>query len=341
MTSESGPLAAPSAMGPTDLMSLIRSLRLDQFPRYARRLLGLPAARPEDFSVPLTDWERSRLQEIARAARGPNPKPAVFVHGVLPRSGTNFLSDALELHADLCAHPGRLWEFPLLYVAPGATALQREFVQMFKPNNEVMGRFDMLAYLASGWMAALQQEAGDRHILLKCPHVQHINLFRHIFPDDILLLCLRDGRDIVQSSKGTFRRGLIGRKVTSELMREWRYATDAILSFEPGGQNAYGNAMVIRYEALVEQPNEVIGQALAHAGLEPERYDFEALSNLPVRGSSAVTADDKSRWDQHEKPKDFKPVGRWSSWSERQRRQFKSLAGATLIRAGYAADDSW
>ncbi len=341
MNSESGPLAAPSAMGPTDLMSLIRSLRLDQFPRYARRLLGLPAARPEDFSVPLTDWERSRLQEIARAVRGPNPKPAVFVHGVLPRSGTNFLSDALELHADLCAHPGRLWEFPLLYVAPGASALQREFVQMFKRNNEVMGRFDMLAYLASGWMAALQQEAGDRHILLKCPHVQHINLFRHIFPDDMLLLCLRDGRDIVQSSKGTFRRGLIGRKVTSELMREWRYATDAILSFEPGGQNAYGNAMVIRYEALVEQPNEVIGQALAHAGLDPERYDFEALSNLPVRGSSAVTADDKSRWDQHEKPKDFKPVGRWSSWSERQRRKFKSLAGATLIRAGYAADDSW
>ena len=341
MTSESDPLAAPSAVGRTDLISLIQSLRLDQFPRYAKRLLGLPAARPEDFSVPLTDWERGRLEEIARAVRGPNPKPAVFVHGVLPRSGTNFLSDALELHGDLCAHPGRLWEFPLLYVAPGASALQREFVQMFKRNNEVMGRFDMLAYLASGWMAALQQEAGDQRILLKCPHVQHINLFRHIFPDDILLLCLRDGRDIVQSSKGTFQRGLIGRKVTSELMREWGYATDAILSFEEGGQNAYPNAMVVRYEALVDQPKEVIGQALAHAGLAPERYDFDALSNLPVRGSSALAADDKDRWDQHEKPKDFKPVGRWSSWSPRERRQFKSLAGATLIRAGYARDDSW
>jgi len=320
---------------------LLGNLRLGQFPRYARRLFGLPAARAEDFSVPLTDWERTRLEDIARAVRGPDAKPAIFVHGVLPRSGTNFLSDALELHADLFAHPGRLWEFPLLYVAPGASALQREFVQMFKRNNEVLGRYDMLAYLASGWLAALQQEAGDRQILLKCPHVQYITLFRHIFPDDILLLCLRDGRDIVQSSKGTFRRGLIGRKVTSELMREWRYATEAILSFEPGGLNAYRHAKVVRYEELADAPEPVMGQVLSHAGLDPERYDFEALAKLPVRGSSALSTSDKDRWDQHEKPKDFKPVGRWSSWSPRQRRQFKSLAGAALIRAGYAADDSW
>lgn len=325
-----------------DLRELARYARLPQLYRYGRRAVGLPAARKSDFMVEVPPGETVRLHAIAATIRGPHAPPAIFVHGVLPRSGTNFLADALALHPQVHANPGRLWEFPLLYIAPGAEALQREFLAMFPRNAEVMGRFDLLAYLASGWLTTLQKEAGQRRLLLKSPHVQNLALFRHIFPHDILFLCLRDGRDVIQSSLNTFARWQLRSKGFSELAREWRYATEAILSFEPGGEHAHANAKVVRYEALVEDTEAVVHDALRHARLDPEVFDFDALRRLPVRGSSSLASQGDQRWAPHDKPKDFQPVGRWrKAWSARKKRRFKAIAGTALIQAGYAQDDRW
>ena len=92
-----------------ELQETLSYARLSQLYRYGRRALGLPAARKDDFIVTLPPGEAARLQAIATAVRGPAAPPAIFVHGVLPRSGTNFLVDALALHPHVHAHPGRLW----------------------------------------------------------------------------------------------------------------------------------------------------------------------------------------------------------------------------------------
>ena len=71
-------------------------------------------------------------------------------------------------------------------------------------------------------------------------------------------------------------------------------------------------------------------------------YPWDKLESLPLRGSSTVRgAKEKVHWDPVSRPKDFNPIGRWLSWSYLRRRQFKRIAGAELIRAGYAVDDSW
>jgi protein-tyrosine sulfotransferase len=325
-----------------DLQDILSYVRLPQLYRYGRRAVGLPSARKGDFMIELLRGEPERLRAIATAVRGPDYVPAIFVHGVLPRSGTNFLADALALHPHVHAHPGRLWEFPLLYIAPGAEALQREFLFMFKRNGEVMGRFDLLAYLASGWLAALQKEAGERRVLLKSPHVQNLALFRHIFPYDTLLVCLRDGRDAIQSSLRTFERWPLRSKRFSELAREWRYGTEATLTFEPGGENAYSNAKVVRYEALVENTEAVMHAILLHSRLDLDVFDFDALRRLPVRGSSSLAGQGDQRWAPHDKPRDFHPIGRWrAAWSRQKKSRFKALAGAALIQAGYTKDNQW
>ncbi|HLT01456.1 MAG TPA: hypothetical protein VK001_04725, partial [Geminicoccaceae bacterium] len=72
--------------------------RLPQLYRYARRALGLAAARRDDFMAAPAPDEAARLEAIAGAVRGADAPPAIFVHGVLPRSGTNYLADALSLH---------------------------------------------------------------------------------------------------------------------------------------------------------------------------------------------------------------------------------------------------
>jgi len=325
-----------------ELREVLAYLRVRQVYWYVHRAIGLPTARAEDFLVPLSWSEADRLRAIAADVRGAKPPPAIFIHGVLPRSGTNFLADALALHPDVHAHPGRLWEFPLLYVAPGTAALQQEFLFMFRRSREVMGRYYLLAYLASGWLAALQMQAGARRMLFKSPHVQNINLFRHVFPSDILLLCLRDGRDIIRSSLQTFRRWRPRSKGFSELAREWRHGTEAILTFEPGGENAYAGAKVVRYEHLVQKPEATMRAVLDHAGLDPGAYDFAALAHLPVRGSSAIPGVGDKRWAPHDKPAHFQPIGRWQvAWSRAEKNCFKAIAGGTLIRAGYATDMRW
>ena len=343
------PLRSPvgsSVPAPKRLSQEVREafsyLRVRDLYRYVRRAIGLPTARSEDFLLPVSRSEGDRLRTIAADVRGPQPPPALFIHGVLPRSGTNFLADALALHPDVYPHPGRLWEFPLLYVAPGTAALQQEFLFMFRRNSEVMGCYDLLAYLASGWLVALQKEAGRRRMLFKSPHVQNINLFRHIFPGDILFLCLRDGRDIIQSSLQSFRRWGPRSKSFSGLAREWRHGTEAILTFEPGGENAYARAKVVRYEHLVQKPEATMRGVLDHAGLDPGAFDFAALARLPVRGSSEIRGGDDARWTPHDKPADFQPIGRWkAAWSMVEKARFKAIAGRTLIRAGYTTDMCW
>jgi protein-tyrosine sulfotransferase len=318
-----------------DIRPILQYVRLNQLPRYAMRLGGRPTARPEDFLPEIAPEEEARLAAIVRDVRGPDAPPAIFVHGVLPRSGTNFLADVLALHPDMHPDPGRLWEFPLLYVAGGSRALQEEFLTMFPENREVVGRYDALAYWAAGWMRRLQQQAGSKRILLKSPHVQNIGLFPALFPDDVALMLVRDGRDVVASSMKTFGGWRLGRKSFSALAHEWRLGCEAIMAHAPGGPRARDGMHVVRYEDLVREPEATVATLLAATGLDPARYDFEALRKLPVRGSSTSTADNGTRWRPQARSPGFNPVGRWRDWPQARKRRFNALAGPALLRAGY------
>ena len=317
-----------------EIRQILGYARLSQLPRYLNRALSRPTAQAGDFTFPQSADEREHLASLVRGIRGAGARPAIFVHGVLPRSGTNYLADVLALHPDLQQDPGRLWEFPLLYVAPGADALQREFLFMFKENAEVMKPYEMLAYLAGGWIASLQQRNPDKRMLLKSPHMQNIQLFPSLFPDDIAFLCIRDGRDVVESSMKTFGGGLM-RKSFGALAREWQLGCEAALSFKEGGANAHPNVKVVRYEDLVGDTEATVRSLLAHAKLDPVSYDFQALEALPVRGSSASKTDLSQRWQPEQKSAGFNPVGRWQSWPDARKKRFNEIAGATLQRAGY------
>lgn len=324
------------------IKTILGYARVAQLPYLARRALRIPATSRADFSTPLSEAEIARMRAISRAVRGEAARPIVFIHGVLPRSGTNYLADILALHPDVHAHPGRIWEFPLLYVAPGARALQREFVGMFTRNAEVTTEYDFLAFIASGWAKMLQQEAPDRTLVIKTPHVQHIDLFRYIFPNDKLILCLRDGRDVLQSSMDTFKDSPLTRKSFAELCREWAFGAEVILDHEPGGHFQSPNVMVARYEPIAAGDQDMVQKLVAHGGLDPRRFPFDAYRALPVRGSSRSQRKDHDRWSTPEpRTADFNPVGRWETWSKREKAVFKKIAGPALVRAGYARNGNW
>lgn len=320
--------------------ALSRFVRMSQIPFLLRRALGWPAWDREAFTAPLDTSVGTNLSSIALAVRGADYRPALFVHGVLPRSGTNYLADAIALHPHTAQNPGALWEFPLLYVAGGAEALQREFEFMFPPNEKAMKRYEMLAYLASGWMRSLQSQSDERLMLFKSPHMQNVALFPFVFPRDRLLILVRDGRDVLQSSIATFGHRMID-KSFSAMAAEWSAAVELALSFEAGGRNACPHALVVRYEDLVRNGPATMEKVLAHCALDPAAYDWQRFADLPLRGSSTNVSAMEDKWKQQPRPEGFNPLGRWSEWPEARKQSFKKLAGTTLIAAGYAQDMNW
>lgn len=319
-----------------NLGRIIGSSRLGDVTRLFRRVAGLSYLSPEDFTPSVSPDEAERLRGLAARARGGGRGPApILVLGVMPRSGTNFVRDLLAEHPDIHADPGRLYEFPLLHAGRAARAFMDEFIAMFPRNEEVLGRWDALALLSGAWLRELQHEAGKKHILLKSPHVQCVSLAPIVFAGAKIVLCLRDGRDVADSSLRTFSRWSPARKTFAQLAREWKLGTDAILSFGPGGANAHPDVMIVHYENLVADPDTEIARLLEHIGIGKERYPFEKLKSMPVRGSSRSQARDTDRWQPREKDRDFKPVGRWSTWSKRRRARFDKIADQTLKEAGY------
>lgn len=319
---------------PGDYSRILRSARLGDLGRLARRVAGLQYLAQGDFLPEVTDAEAQRIAGLAARARGEGPAP-ILVLGVMPRSGTNFLRDLLAMHPDVCADPGRVYEFPLLHAARGAQGFMDEYLSLFPANAEVTGRWDALALLAGAWLREFQHEAGTRQILLKSPHVQNLTLAPHVFPGAKIILCIRDGRDVVDSTLKSFSRRSLARKTFAQLAREWGLATSAALEFGPGGAHAHPDILAVRYEDVVAAPADMTRKLIAHAGLDPDGYDFGKVDAMPVRGSSRSTKAVGEKWQPEEKTADFNPVRRWAAWSDARKARFDRISGAVLEAAGY------
>lgn len=318
----------------TDHARILRSARMGDLLRLARRVAGLQYLAPADFLPDIGEAEAQRICELSARARGAGPAP-ILVLGVMPRSGTNFLRDLLALHPDVCADPGRVHEFPLLHAARGAAGFMDEYLSLFPANAEVSGRWDALALLSGAWLREFQHEAGARQILLKSPHVQNLSLAPHVFPGARIILCVRDGRDVIESTQKSFSRWALTRKTFAQLAREWGLATAAVMQFAPGAARARAEVMVVRYEDVVAAPGDMARRLLDHAGLDPAAYDFHKVDAMPVRGSSRSQKAEADRWLPERKQADFNPVRRWAAWSDAKKARFDRIAGDVLEAAGY------
>ncbi|MFT4706201.1 MAG: protein-tyrosine sulfotransferase [Ascidiaceihabitans sp.] len=317
-------------------LSILHNLRLAQIGSMIRRILGLPYLKSDDFLPLVSQAEQTRLQSLAGTAKGEGPAP-VLVLGILPRSGTNYLRDLIALHPDVYGDPGRLYEFPLLQSGKSAKAFMDDFIQRFPRNAEVVGRWDALALTAGAWMRVLQVDAGPQHILLKSPHVEGLSLAPHVFPNAKIVLCIRDGRDIIDSSLKTFSRWNLRGKNFAQLAQSWRLGAEAILAFDEGGPLAHPNVKIVRYEDLVADTNAELTRVFVHLELDPNKCDMAAVDKMLVRGSSRATVTGDARWRGAEKSADFSPLGRWKAWPEQRKAKFRKIVGPVLTKAGYDA----
>jgi protein-tyrosine sulfotransferase len=257
----------------------------------------------------------------------------IFIHGILPRSGTNYLCELLLLHPD-CAravepvredlfldHSDRLLEF--------AEAVEAAWDPRW-------GEFDagltrrLHAAMGEGLLSFLWADRG-RRLITKSPSVRYLSRFFTFFPQARLLVLVRDGRSVTQSSMDTFGWGF------ERSARAWADAAEEIARFQRTNTQRPDRWRLVRYEDLVDDLDRELPEILTFAGLDPAAYDMQAARDLPVRGSSSFFGPGSSsvHWEPVEKDVTFSPIRRWGSWNTRQLERFEWLAGSQLRALGY------
>ena len=281
------------------------------------------------------DPPRHHVVKISEKIRGINRPPASLLHGVMRRSGTNFIGQLLGLHPNICSYPGKVWEVPLLSTSPHLIDAQETFLNGYQRNREHFNQTDFLPLFGSAFIAYMHSYVPkEQQMLIKVPGVEQIWNFANLFPNERLIILQRDGRDLVASTMKSWP----GYEFV-DICKKWKKSQELVLKLKQHPESAAYS--FIRYEDAVSTPETFVKQLLASLKVDDGSYPYDQINQLPVKGSSEIRVNGKMTWKDVKKPKSFNPVGRWRSWTDQQKSTFKKICGETLIRSGYADNADW
>ncbi len=260
--------------------------------------------------------------------RPPATEPRLaFVLALNGRSGTNYLINLLKQHPAIAAAAAPFWEDFLLHESHHLQA----FVDgVFTHWQRVAG--DQASPALKG---SLEQDFGialrrfisrdvkDPVLVLKTPSIRNIANIQRLFPQEKLIILLRDGRDLLASGMTSFGWAL------ESAADAWAKAADELLRF--CDQHPKTDRLIVRYEDLVTDVQPVLASIFTHLDIDPDLYDWGNNALTQVVGSSDLKkAGGDLHWTPIDKPTTFKPLGRWHAWSNEQKAQFETRAGAQL-----------
>ncbi len=248
----------------------------------------------------------------------------VLLLGVAPRCGTNFAAELLALHpaCGLVRHPpedGLAQHLGLL------DEFVDELVRFYRrwPDSEVPAAAAIRAGLLDGVVSAFAAHTGTDVSVLKTPFSTGIERIPDFLPEARVVLTVRDGRDVVESTR-----------------RSWGSPLDvAAARWRDGVRNAASVLdaswlHVVRYEDLLGERSATMRSLLDFLALDPEVYPFDDADGLAIFGSSTHGRTDDVSWKPVD-PSGFTGTGRSDSWSDRDRAIFALVAGAEQRLLGY------
>ncbi len=257
----------------------------------------------------------------------------IFILGVMPRSGTNYLWDLLCSHPDCVPAREPIHEDLFLQHAhlleAYAAAVQRAWDPAWGTFGEDLAE-KIRASLGDGLVSFLWVDR-DRRLVTKSPSVRNLTRFFNFFPQARLLILIRDGRSAVQSATTTFMWDF------DTAAHLWAEGAEEIRQFDCAHQGSGLAYRIVRYEDLIDDLEPTMAEILDFLDLDRDRFDFAAAAHLPVRGSSAFFGPGRAtvNWDPVEKDAAFAPKERWREWDLALLQRFEWIAGDQLRYFGY------
>jgi hypothetical protein len=273
-----------------------------------------------------------------------SPSP-IFLQGILFRSGTNYLARLLELHPDCVLSP--IPEDWLLanssHITQFVDAVTARWTRDPQWGIDPEKGEHLIEHLGNAMVSFLYAQSGNtkgQKLLTKTPDVTELPNFFSLFPDAHLLVLVRDGRSVVESTVRSF--GFPPHHVA----RWWASAADRVIDFQPAQKPGNRRYRMVRYEDLVCEPAREMSEILSFLGLAAETYDFQGIEKMPVFGSSN-TRNESGHWEWKisDDSGNLGALERWSGWSRNQHERFNWIAGKQLTKLGYSevrfSDRKW
>jgi len=169
-------------------------------------------------------------------------------------------------------------------------------------------------------------------LLTKSPSVKNLNNFFKLFPDDYLLIIVRDGRAVLESGVRSFDWNY------EKGMRDWAAAAKIIINFQKKYRNSGKKFLIVKYEDLYKNTKDELLKIFTFLGLDAKLYNFEDAQSLSVTGSSDVrkSGSEKMHWKPVEKTSQFNPLERFSNWNRGRHERFNWIAGCYMREFGYS-----
>lgn len=262
------------------------------------------------------------------------PARTIFIRGVAPRSGTNYLRDLVLLLPGVGRGRSPVWEDFILDDARLLRAYAGAVVARW-PDAWGVDRAAVRAELLAAMGAAARDVlvgADSPTVVAKTPYTRGIDLFPTLYPTDVLVLLVRDGRSVVESLRRSFDWSF------ERAVQEWSASAARIRDFMAAHSSAEGRTWaLVRYEDCLSDPVGVLDRIAELAGLPTGQVDDAAARSLPVRGSSDLSgATGGLHWQPVERDASFSPEKRWDGWTPRMHRRFNWVAGDSMLALGYS-----
>lgn len=271
----------------------------------------------------------------------------LFILGITPRSGTHFLANLLCQHPDctksivsedaLIAHSDKLSHYVRALVNSWNEQRPMEIPEqtnltslLYESIGEGLSHF----LIKAKYQQNLRKKSSPavnvtkKYIITKTPTVHNITQFYNYFPNSKLLIIIRDGRDVLESSVQSFN---YDRETT---IRRWVKGSQDIAQFQK--QHIGKPFLIVKYEDLHLYTQTEMEKILSFLSLDVSKYDFQAALNLPVVGSSSFKRGSGNvHWLPVQKNESFDPLNRAAHWTRQDHESFNRLAKTALEQWGY------
>lgn len=233
-------------------------------------------------------------------------KKTVFIHGILRRSGTNYLNQLLLLYPDI--------------IQPNKKIRENWFLSYIDHINSFCMKLD-IHWSNTKWKGApyslddLKLQIGDsllrylkneedfsnKILITKTPSFQNIHLLSTYFPNSKQILIVRNPFDISASAFKTWNVPI------KKSLNDWYLSCEKAYKLEQ-----LEEVLVIRYEDLYLNTKKIIVDCLNYLELEIDSYNWNEFETIPIIGSS----DERGMWKITNKKDNFKGISKWEELSE-------------------------
>lgn len=311
-------------------------------------------------------WNKAKLKSLTSLFRKDSlpvhqkdfssKEKAIFIGGC-GRSGTTLLriilgrhpivwsGPELNIHANILeAHYRRYPFLPKKAYLLYDEEVIKELASKFKVNKEeiinIRDKSTSLPHFIDLLFSTLSSRAGKSRWIEKTPkNVTALDFIFSYFPEATFIHVIRDGRDVAASLRNHPKHFIVdGVALPSLINRPIEESVGRWLSDVEAGKRFRGHPRYteVRYEDLVERPEEVISSLLSVLDLPPDerllspdgRELVEVVHFLPsARAVEKINSESIGRWK-----KDI---------SKDEALYIEKMAGPLLRELKYTTDDSW